>query len=203
MILIPGMELIPQFAIGWLNGWLLIVFYYVAYGVLFLSFPKNVRSRLYVFDRSNWSKKQKASNIIGKVIVIVVFVLMILTPLKIGSIEFILGMILYTIGLTGFIAALINFKNTPQDQPVTHGLYRISRNPQILMGFIAGIGMGFAIGSWLVILLGIPAIFFGRYKIMGEEQDCLKRYGESYRTYMKRVPRYLLIKTRVKSTSID
>ena len=198
MTLIPGMELIPQFAIGWLNGWLLIVFYYVAYGFLFLSFPKNVRSRLYVFDRSNWSKKQKASNIIGKIIVIVFLVLMIFTPLKLGSIAFILGMVLYTIGLAGFIAALINFKNTPQDQPVTHGLYRISRNPQILMGFIAGIGMGFAIGSWIVILLGIPAIFFGRYKIMGEEQACLKRYGESYRTYMKRVPRYLLIKTRVK-----
>lgn len=198
MTLIPGMELIPQFAIGWLNGWVLLVFYYVAYGILFLTFPKDVRSRLYVFDRANWSKNQKVANFIGKAIVVVVFVWIILTPLKIGSIAFIVGMVLYTFGLIGFHAALINFKNTPQNQPVTHGLYRISRNPQILMGLIASIGIGFAIGSWVVILLGIPVTILGRYKIMGEEQDCLKRYGESYRMYMKQVPRYLIIKTRVK-----
>ncbi|MFX1577967.1 MAG: hypothetical protein ACFFCF_12480 [Promethearchaeota archaeon] len=55
-----------------------------------------------------------------------------------------------------------------------------------------------AISSWIVSLLGIPVTTLGHYKIMGEEQDCLQRYGGNYRTYMKRVPRYLLIKTRIK-----
>ncbi len=30
------------------------------------------------------------------------------------------------------------------------------------------------------------------FKILAEEEVCLKRYGESYRAFMARTPRYLL-----------
>ena len=43
----------------------------------------------------------------------------------------------------------------------------------------------------------ISALFL-RSRTLAEETACLEQYGDSYRAYMKRVPRYLLIKTCMK-----
>ena len=100
--------------------------------------------------------------------------------------------------MAGFVIALLNFKKTPFDQPVTRGLYRISRHPQQLMFFISFFGICIAIGSWLALLILIISKFFGHFRTLEEEKACLEQYGDSYRAYIKSVPRYFLIKTRVK-----
>ncbi len=151
-----------------------------------------MRVGLYEYDKSRWSITQRLFRVIAVLLILVIFLLIIVTPLKIGSIVFIPGMILFGLGLAGFITALFNFKNTPLDQPATRGLYRISRHPQALMLFITGCGICIAIGSWLALLLQIIAALFRRSRILAEEKACLEQYGDSYRDYMKRVPRYLL-----------
>ena len=192
------MELIPAIEIGWLNGWILLCLLYLIFGILLLSFPKSVRARLYNYDKSGWSKTQRIFYVIGKLLALVSLILMIFAPLKIGAKFFIPGIIIFAFGLTGFIIALFNFKNTSHDQPITRGLYRISRHPQVFMLFIASIGICIAIGSWLVLFIVIISSLFLRLRDIEEEKACLKRYGDSYRAYMKRVPRYFLIKTHVK-----
>jgi len=162
------------------------------YCFLLLNFPKEVRAGLYEYDRSRWSKTQRLFRVIAVLLILVIFFLIILTPLKIGSIVFIPGIILFGLGLAGFITALFNFKNTPLDQPATRGLYRISRHPQALMLFITGCGICIAIGSWPALLLQIIAALFRRSRTLAEEKACLEQYGDSYRDYMKRVPRYFL-----------
>ncbi len=189
------MELIPTLEIGWLNGWILLCLMYLIFGILLLAFPKDVVARLYDYDRSCWSKTQRAFYIIGKLLALVCLFLIIFTPLKIRANIFIPGIILFALGLAGFIAALFNFKNTPLDQSVTRGLYRISRHPQVLMLFIMSIGICMTVGSWLVLFILVIAGFFGHFRTLAEEKACLERYGDSYRAYMKRVPRYFLIKT--------
>ena len=96
---------------------------------------------------------------------------------------------------------IFNFKNTPLDQPVTRGLYGISRHPQVLMLFISGFGICIAIGSWLALFVAIISSLFLRSRDLAEEKACLERYGDSYREYMKRVPRYFLIKTHMKEVN--
>jgi protein-S-isoprenylcysteine O-methyltransferase Ste14 len=73
---------------------------------------------------------------------------MSLTPLKIGDVVFVIEISFYSLGLIGFVIALYNFKNTPVDQPVTRGLYRISRHPQQLAVSVSFLGISIAIGSW-------------------------------------------------------
>jgi protein-S-isoprenylcysteine O-methyltransferase Ste14 len=192
------MELIPTLEIGWLNGWILLCLMYLIYGILLIAFPKDVVARLYDYDKSGWSKTQKAFEVIHKLVKLVCLVLIIFTPLKIRANIFIPGIILFALGLTGFIAALLNFKNTHLNQSVTRGLYRISRHPQILMLFIMSIGICITIGSWLVLFILVIAGFFGHFRTLAEEEACLERYGDSYHAYMKHVPRYLLIKTHIK-----
>jgi protein-S-isoprenylcysteine O-methyltransferase Ste14 len=186
------MELIPELEIGWLNGWILIALLYLIFGILLLIFPKDVVAGLYEYDRSGLSRSQKAFNVIRESFGLICLVLIIFTPLKIESSVFIPGLILFGLGLAGFIIALFDFKNRPLDRPAARGLYRISRHPQILMMFVSVCGIGIAIGSWLVLFVQILASIFGHSRLLAEEQSCIERYGDLYRTYMKRVPRYFL-----------
>lgn len=184
------MEIFPTLVIGWLNGWVLICLIYLIYGVLLWVFPKDVVARLY--DKSGRTKRHKISIYLGSLMAFINFILIIFTPLQIGSSVFITGIFLYALGLAGFIIALYNFKNAPHDRPATEGLYRISRNPQQLMFFISILGVCIAIGSWLALFIQIISTLFLHSRILAEEKACLDQYGDSYREYMKRVPRYFL-----------
>jgi protein-S-isoprenylcysteine O-methyltransferase Ste14 len=158
---------------------------------LLMAFPKDVVARL--FDRTGWDKKQRTFTVIGKLVSLACLVLIILTPLKISSNTFIVGMILYVLGLVGLVIAMFNFRKTPLGQPVTRGLYKVSRHPQIIALFVLFSGICFAIGSWLALLLLVMSRLFQHLGILAEEQACLRQYGDSYRAYMKRVPRYFLL----------
>jgi protein-S-isoprenylcysteine O-methyltransferase Ste14 len=180
--------LIPDLEIGWLNGWILLAFEFFIQGSLLLIFPKDVVSRL--FDRSGWSAKQKVFTIIGKVFSLACLILITLTPLKINSRIFIVGLILYTIGLAGLVLSMLNYKDTPLNQPVTKGVYKISRHPQIVAQFIIILGICVAIGSWAALFMLVMSKLLQHFGILAEEEVCLSSYGESYRIYMQQVPRY-------------
>ena len=184
------MEVTPEINPGLLNGWVLLIFFYTVFGILLVSFPKNVVARLY--DRSAWSKKQKTLSAIGKLLIFPWFALVILTPLNIGHAMFILGSAIYLLGLLGFVLSLLNYKDTPLDQPVINGLYRISRNPQQVPILLSYMGISFAIGSWVAVLLITIGSFMSHIRVIAEERSCLQQYGDSYRQYIEGVPRYFL-----------
>ncbi|MBN1935807.1 MAG: isoprenylcysteine carboxylmethyltransferase family protein [Anaerolineae bacterium] len=184
------MELFPKLGIGWLNGWILLAFEFLIQGSLLLIFPKDVVSRL--FDRSGWSKKQRVFTILGKVFSLACLIWIILTPLKINSPVFIVGLIVYVIGLAGLVVAMLNYKDTLPDQPVTKGIYKISRHPQIVALFVLFLGICVAIGSWPALFALAVSRLLQHFGILAEEEVCLKQYGESYRAYMQQVPRYFL-----------
>ena len=188
------MELIPAIEIGWLNGWILLCLFYLIFCVFLITFPKNVRAKLFYYDRVRWSKKQRVFYVVGKMTILFYIVLIIFSPLKIGTNLFLTGIILFVLGQVGFIIALSNFKNMPHNQSATKGLYSISRHPQVMMLFISGIGICLAIGSWLALFILIISKFLGHFRIITEEEACLEQYGDSYRAYMQRVPRYFRLK---------
>jgi protein-S-isoprenylcysteine O-methyltransferase Ste14 len=74
---------------------------------------------------------------------------------------------------------------------VVKGVYKISRNPQYFFNIIAFLGVAVAGMSWLMMLFMILYIIPQHLIIIQEEQFCLKKYGNSYREYMNRTPRYI------------
>ena len=184
------MELFPNLEIGLSNGWLLIVFFFGAYGIMLIFFPKNVITRLY--DRSGQRKQPLLRRLLVVISVLLLFIFMSLTPLKIGDVVFAIGISFYSLGFIGFVIALENFKNTPVDQPVIRGLYRISRHPQQLAFSVSLLGISIAIGSWSAFAIIILGVVGAHKKILAEEEACLEQYGESYKNYMERIPRYFL-----------
>jgi len=185
------MELMPKLRLGWLNGWLFLAFQSLITGILLATVPRNVFRRL--IDRSGFSKSQKIMLVISKTIAVCDIVLITLTPLKIGSILFIIGTISLLIGLTGLTIAVFNFKNTPLDQPVISGIYKLSRHPQNLMQTVSTLGTCIAIGSWIALFVLILAKIPAHFVNIAEEECCIEKYGDSYREYMKRTPRYFLL----------
>jgi protein-S-isoprenylcysteine O-methyltransferase Ste14 len=185
------MELFPVLRIGWLNGWIPFGLLVLTEVALFLSFPREVVARL--FDRSGWSQKQVRWFSLGKLFSMIYIVLIVLTPLRTGSLIFVIGMALNILGLIGLGSAMIAFRNTPPDQPVTGGLYQVSRHPQIFMTFVSLLGACLAVGSWAALLMLLLSRVLQHLGILGEEEACLRQYGESYSVYMERVPRYFLI----------
>jgi protein-S-isoprenylcysteine O-methyltransferase Ste14 len=115
-----------------------------------------------------------------------------LTPLRIHSSVFTVGPVLAGIGLAGLVTAMMNYRDTPEDQSVTKGLYRVSRHPQIVALFVIFLGICVAIGSWVALSMLVVSKAFQHFGILAEEEVCLRRCGEPYRAFMKRVRRYHL-----------
>jgi len=184
------MELFPNLEIGLSSGWILIVIFFGAYGTMLIFFPKKAIARLY--DRSGEIKHPPIRRLLVVVFVLLWFVYMGLTPLKICDVVFVIGISIYSLGLIGFLFALETFKNTPVDQPVTSGLYKISRHPQQLAVSVSFLGISIAIGSWAAFALIILGVIGAHKKILAEEEACLEQYGESYKNYIERIPRYFL-----------
>ena len=81
--------------------------------------------------------------------------------------------------------------STPEDEPVTRGFYGISRHPIYLSGFLMFIGTGVACASWVVILCGLLWIIIWNGITPTEERHLSEKYGDSYREYMNRTPRWI------------
>jgi len=95
--------------------------------------------------------------------------------------------------MVGLRIAVSNFITTPLDQPVTKGLYSFSRNPQETMLSIIMLGIGFIVGSWIVLILVVISRIFNHFNILAQEEACIKQYGESYQEYLRTIPRYFLV----------
>jgi protein-S-isoprenylcysteine O-methyltransferase Ste14 len=57
---------------------------------------------------------------------------------------------------------------------------------------LAFLGASIAMGSWPSFLLMAVAVVGGHFRLVAEEKACIQQYGDAYREYMQRVPRYFL-----------
>ncbi|HDD54652.1 MAG: hypothetical protein DRI65_10140 [Chloroflexota bacterium] len=184
------MSLFPPLSLGWLNGWLPIVVFYGSFLALVKIFPQETVDRLY--DDSGWTLEMARPAKIGLPFALAAMVLILFTPLHINQPIFWIGLALALIGQAGFIFALHSFNITPLDEPVTDGLYKISRNPQWVAFTVVMVGFSLMVGSWTVLGLMIVRIVMNHFRILGEERALEDQYGESYLTYKNAVPRYLI-----------
>ena len=74
---------------------------------------------------------------------------------------------------------------------VTGGIFAWMRNPMYvgLMLVVAGLGIALA-SDWTLVLLVPAALILHFYVVTREERYLEKKFGESYRVYMSKVPRY-------------
>jgi len=184
------MTFFPSLCLDWLNGWVLLVIFYASYFILLRIFPKETVARLY--DNTGWKEDQAKASKIGLPFALAALILILFTPLTIDQPVFWIGLVLALIGQAGFIYSLHTFNITPLGEPVTAGLYKISRNPQWVAFAIIMIGFSLMVGSWTVLMLLLVRVIMNHFRILGEERALELQYGKSYLEYKKSVPRYFL-----------
>ena len=184
------MEIFPAFEIGLLNGWIFMIIFFLLFGIFLKTCPREVITRLY--DNEGWTKSQYIFTKLGKLCGLIHIILVKFTPLNIVSIEFMIGIVIYLIGTIGFIMAVMDFKKATLNKPIASGLYKISRNPQVITLFLVSLGTSLMIGSWTAVIVVVISIIFFHFRILGEEKRLTGQYGDSYLEYKKKVPRYFI-----------
>lgn len=115
-------------------------------------------------------------------------------PLQ-GGVFLITGGILFIAGILMNIIALLTFINLPE-QVITKGIYRFSRNPMYVGGFLFLLGlciMGFSFSAafTLFVIFFIIWIVITHQTVKKEEAFLLHKYGDDYKLFKQRIPRYI------------
>ena len=183
------MSLVPAFEIGLWNAWIFILYEVVTIPF----FLRMARSRYPEADEqpAKMSKNEKIILYSSKIIMFIAFFYAIFLPLKLGTIWFYVGLPITLVGLVLNTIVLLDWAKTPHDKPITRGLYRYSRHPMYIGLFLLLLGVSIITASWVFLVLAIVVTVVSFAFAYIEEQGCLERYGEAYRAYMKKTPRFL------------
>jgi protein-S-isoprenylcysteine O-methyltransferase Ste14 len=188
------MFLIPEFELGLWNAWIFMLYVifsnvlaYVLSGKLI---DKEVLKKVTAADIPPSKTAKKVSNIYSFLFFATV-AYGIFLPLKLGTVWFYAGFIIYFLGVIIETIAMLNFFTTPVDKPVNKGVYRFSRNPMYFGVFLIFVGTGIACVSWVFLLLTAVFMILSHIVVVSEERFCLQKYGNAYREYLNRVPRWI------------
>ena len=182
------MQLIPVFKIGILNAWIFVACYFlIPYSIMLIN--KKAYNKL--GNPLGMNKKEKVIGNIDNIIIYIASLYSIFLPFKLETAWFYIGLFIFILGLSILIIAIINFLTTPLDLPVTKGIYRYSRNPLYFATFIIFLGIGIATASWVILLAAIIFLFLTNIVIYSEERYCKERYGDIYKEYLNRTPRWI------------
>src|SRR5262249_26615715 len=104
-----------------------------------------------------------------------------------------IGVAVFAAGIRNFSRAATPVQGTkPTRALVTTGIHGWSRNPIYLGMFLFYGGVGFAVRSPSVLILSLPLVIAIRYGVVAREEAYLeRRFGETYRDYKTRVPRWI------------
>jgi len=182
------MSLIPEFELGLWNAWIFILLVFI---IPHLFLNKYWKVRGWDEEAKRYSKKEKKLGNIPTVIFFASVIYGVFLPLKLWTAWFYVGLSIYLLSMIFLTMATLNFATTPLDKPVTKGAYHISRHPLSFGGFLASIGMSIACASWIFLLLVIVEIILMNTLVIPEERWCLEKYGDAYREYMNRPPKWI------------
>jgi protein-S-isoprenylcysteine O-methyltransferase Ste14 len=185
---------VPDLEIGICNLWIFMaawVFFHMAP----LDWPIFRYDIKALFQKSTYSlsynKTEKTIDKLGTTVWIILFIYSIFLPLPLGTPWLYAGIALFAAGFIITEIAGAPWYTTPFDEPVTRGLYRYSRHPIYIGVFVQYIGIGVASASGLFLLLVVIQIALSIPVVPAEERFCLDKYGDAYREYINRTPRWI------------
>jgi len=110
------------------------------------------------------------------------------------------GVLLAAAGVALVASARIHFIRTgqsvipwtPTPELIFQGPYRFTRNPMYVGATLLAIGLGIALNNLWISLFALPALLIVHMSaVLPEEAYLSEKFGDSYRTYLTHVRRYL------------
>jgi len=184
------MDPIPVFELGLWNAWIFMV------SIILTSFPSLFIKKDTLAKIETGDTKTRTEKIVSltthTILLPFTLIYSLFLPLKLNTLWFFIGLPICLIGLFILLLASINFATTSvENEPVTKGIYRFSRNPLYFGSFIVFLGIGITCASWIFLLCALIFIILWHITLPWEEQDLINYYGDAYREYMKITPKWI------------
>ena len=187
------MSFMPAFEIGLWNAWIFTVLLFAAGFVpLYIDYEKTEKRVEGEPTGSEINKTTKIAHVITHMIIMpFTLIYSIFLPLKLGTLWFYAGLPLYLLGLVMALMFSISIATAPLGEPISKGVYAISRHPGYFGFFLGLVGIGIACASWVFLLCALVWIVSWHFGVIEEEHILLEKYGDAYREYMNRTPRWI------------
>jgi protein-S-isoprenylcysteine O-methyltransferase Ste14 len=181
---------IISFELGLLNAWILVI----PMAINFFSDVRATNARSAGVEKKGLeylNTKERRTFYAVQFTVFALFVYAVFLPLQLYTTWFFCGLLIYLAGLIFTSIAVVNFASSPKNKPVTKGLYRISRNPMYAGWLTMNIGLGIACTSSLYLVLAAVLLILFNAVLPSEERWGLETYGDAYREYLNKTPRWI------------
>lgn len=121
-------------------------------------------------------------------------------PVKLPSVIQWIGIVLTGLGVLFFILAITSMRDSwragidesQKTTMVTSGIYKISRNPAFVGFDLLYIGSALAMPSGIIAVAAFGGLLLMHLQILEEEVYLSRVFGDEYKQYKKKTPRYFL-----------
>jgi protein-S-isoprenylcysteine O-methyltransferase Ste14 len=187
------MSLTPAFKIGLSNAWVFMVLLFSAgFTSHYIDKEKTKKRMEGEPTGSELEKATKIANVIAQFIILpFTLIYSIFLPLKLGTLWFFASLPIYVLGLVMVLMYGISFSTAPLGEPISKGVYAISRHPAYFGSFLGYVGVGIACASWVFLLCALVWIVSCHFGAIEEERFLHEKYGDAYREYVNRTPRWI------------
>jgi protein-S-isoprenylcysteine O-methyltransferase Ste14 len=192
-------SLIPAFELGLWNAWILVIPMLI---ILFSDMRATASRESGKAGDFQLTRKEKRLTYAIFLPMDVSWVCAVFLPLQLGTVWLYSGIIVCLFGMIFTSVAILNFATSPKDKVITKGLYSVTRNPAYIGLLLMQIGLGIACASWLYLLLAVVLAILLNANLSAEERYCLYRFGDDYRNYKNRTPRWIGIPKSEKVNNI-
>lgn len=169
-----------------LAAFCMLSFYIIFFAKIFILRKKGIFSNKHNTD--------KIRDIILKAVIVIVSLAEAISIILGRSYLPIMGKVIGVyFGIVSVFLMLMSFtglRNSKRGKPATKGIYSYSRNPAFLAFDLLFIGMALMYCNVFVIVLTLLAVIFFHVRILREEKEFQKIYGEEYDEYKNKTSRY-------------
>ena len=184
------MASIPTFQIGVWNAWIFLIWPLIQDFAFRLS-NKDLYNKAGIPSDMKPSKKYKILGFGSTLLWLLGIAYSVFLPFKLDTIWFFLGLIVFLLGFIVNVVASFNFLKTPINEPVTRGVYGFSRHPIYFSLVLIFLGASIASISWVFLIITVLMMVLITLSVADEELYCLQKYGDTYRIYMAKTPKWI------------
>ncbi len=183
------MKLMPVLRVDVFNVFIFIFFYMLLSTVIAYLSSKDGFKR--GSDRS-WIKNEDKFSVYFLEYVFLAFIIFsIFVPIKMDSNTFYIGLGVYAIAFILSIYTNVSYVTAPLDRLITKGIYKYSRNPAYICNAILILSVSLLSATYIFIIFMILFLVSSYFTVLVEEKYCMEKYGDEYKKYIKKTPRYL------------
>jgi len=184
------MSLTPAFEPGLCNGWLFMIVFPLQW-LAVVVLPARIVARTGHPAELRLGRGARIMSGLTQFFWIGATLYSIFLPLRPGTLWFTGGLLIFGGGLIMLVFATLSVTRTEPGEPFTGGVYRFSRHPMYLSMILVYTAVSVAAASWLFSAITLITVFLQRFQAIQEEGYCLEKFGQAYRQYLARTPRWI------------